>query len=128
MKNHRLTASVLSLGLALAGISALAAGEMCSNGSEPGAVNLCNNTDAVREQQIQPPERSAYLERAFHTRVGTQRAALDPAQRDALCKKGNASREALALRLAQRLDEDGADSITRGNMVERKVMLKLPCA
>ena len=128
MRHQILTASVLACGLAWSGHTVHAAGELCSNGAAPGSTNLCAGEATDLDPAAVAPARSSFVERALQTRVGTQRATLDSDTRDELCQQGNASREELALHLAARLDQDGADNITRGNMVERKVLLKLPCA
>ena len=129
MKRATITASILAFGLGWSSLAAHGADENCAEGTATGSANSCNpNASAQKADYAPPPARSAFLERALRTRVGTHRAALRADNRGDLCQQGNASREAMALHLAARLDQDGADNVTRGNSVERKVRLKLPCA
>ena len=128
MKRATITASILAFGLGWSSLAAHGADEDCANSAASGSANPCNSNTSTQAADDAPPARSAFLERALRTRVGTHRAALRTENRDDLCQQGNASREAMALHLAARLDQDGADNVTRGNSVERKVRLKLPCA
>ena len=128
MKRATITASILAFGLGWSSLAAHGTDENCAKGTAPGSANLCNPNASAQTADYAPPARSAFLERALRTRVGTHRAALRADNRDDLCQQGNASHETLAQHLAARLDQDGADNVTRGNSVERKVRLKLPCA
>ena len=128
MKRETITASILAFGLGWSSLAAHSADENCAEGTASDSANLCNPNASAQAADDAPPARSAFLERALRTRVGTHRAALRANNRDDLCQQGNASREAMALHLAARLDQDGTENVTRGNSVERKVRLKLPCA
>lgn len=127
MQNAPVTATLLAISLGLAGHMAAAAGEPCGKGTASGTSTACADVQESRTEQLDPNESPGFLDRAFQTRVGTHPAALEPEIGEDLCSGGNDARETIAMHMAERLQEEGADALARGDMVERKISLKLPC-
>ncbi len=111
----------LALVLGCTAYVAVAVDESCMWQQQSVADKTCSQKEA--ETMI-----SSYQLRATHTRVGTLRSAPSEKQLSKLCTEGNAAREAMALQLSGRMEQQEASAFSRGDMVKRLVKLKQPCA
>ncbi len=121
----------LGIGLAL-GLGATASAALTSTGQADG-LPLFHATATVSEgvstvAHESPSRLSPFAIRAYQTRVGLHRGMLDEVQLGQYCPEANTARTTLALHAQEKLSHGGADSLPRGEVVQRNVKLLLPCA